>query len=210
MNVSGKHPNPQGKGMTPVLENLQQTTNSLSVPAKDIHRITNELFTSLFVLNSQIRFKPVCGQYYWLYRKDGTYRLSLIAPEQWTADQSGRYVGACQLQNDLTWTLELSIQSRNDPQFITEIACQRQRFEKNMQQAEKVDDMLPIYKEHLPFYSRVLASALSYSLQNSMQKGGISGMNYKQANKKEVSETKNNQNHSIHSFKASDTKSITN
>lgn len=183
MSDSDKHPNPQGKGLTPVLEHLQQTTNTLSVPAKDIHRISSELFTSLFVLNSQIRFKPVCGQCYWLYRTDDTYRLSLIAPEQWTSARYGRYIGVCQLQNDLTWTLELSEQSRNDPQFIAEIARQRRRFEENMQQAEKVDDMLPVYKKHLPFYSRALASALSRSLQTSLQKGGISGLSYKQAEK---------------------------
>lgn len=181
MNGSGKQPNPQGKGLAPVLDNLQQATQNLSAPAKDIHRIADELFTSLFVLHSQIRFKPVCGQNYWLYRKDGIYQLSLIAPEQWAPAQSGRYIGVCQLQKDLTWTLELSEQSRKDQKLLTEITRQRERFDEKMRQAAQVDHVLPVYIETLPYYSRILASALSYSLKQSMRKGGIISLNFTQA-----------------------------
>ena len=178
-----KSPNPQGKGLVPVLENLQLATKNLSVPAKDIHRVTNELFTSLFILNSQIRFKPVCGQSYWLYRKNNEYRLSLISPEQWSPVQSGKYIGHCQLHCDLTWTLELSDACRNDKELLAEIARQRQYFDKSVRQADTIDQILPVYDNNLPFYSRILAHALSYSLRLSMQKSGISGMNLKEAEK---------------------------
>ncbi len=167
--------------MAPALESMRQATHNLSVPAKDVHRIADDLFTSLFILNSQIRFKPVSGQPYWLYRKDDDYRLSLIAPDQWSPAKSGKHIGLCQLHNDLTWTLELSDECRNDGEFVAEITRQRRRFDESMRQAAKLDQVLPVYDGSLPFYPRILASALSYSLRLSMQKCGISGLNFQQA-----------------------------
>lgn len=179
---SEHHPsNPQGKGLVPSLENLRQLEQNLVVPAKDIERISNELFTSLFVLNSQFKFKPVKGQAYWLYLKNNAYRLSLIAPEQWSPSHYGQYIGRCELQNDLSWTLQLSEHCRQDPAFLREIEQLRARFERKIRQAEHVDDVLPVYVESLPFYSRLLAAALAHSLKQSMQKSGISGLNFAQA-----------------------------
>jgi hypothetical protein len=182
--MTSKSPNPQGKGLVPVLESLMQTRKNLAVPAKDILQIANELFTSLFVLNSQIKFKPVVGRAYWLYRKDGIYGLSLIAPEQWSPSQYGQFIGACELQPDLTWTLELSGQCRGDLALMAEITRQWERFDEKLNTAEHIDDLLPVYIATLPFYSRVLASALAHSLGQSMQKGGISGLSYDQARSK--------------------------
>ena len=184
MNSIIKAANPQGKGVVSVLDSLQQAKKNLYVPAKNIQQISNELFTSLFILNSEIRFKPVKGQTYWLYLKNTQYRLSLIAPEQWSPSQYGRFIGACELQTDLTWTLQLSDDCTNDQAFIKEIAYQREWLEKKMQQAEKIDDVLPVYVETLSFYSRVLASALAYSLGQSMQKSGISGLSLTQVQEK--------------------------
>lgn len=181
MNLSTKPANPQGKGAVAILDNLQHAKQQLVAPAKNIQQIGSELFTSLFVLNSQIRFKPSAGQTYWLYFKAEQYRLSLIGPEQWSPAQSGRYIGACQLQPDLTWTLALSAECAADRAFLQEIADRRQQLEQKLQHAETIDAVLPVYVETLPYYSRVLASALAYSLKQSMQKSGILGLNYQQA-----------------------------
>ncbi|WP_442497527.1 DUF2452 domain-containing protein [Methylobacter sp. sgz302048] len=161
-----------------------QIQKGLTVPAKDILQIANELFTSLFVLNSRIKFKPVVGRTYWLYRKDGMYGLSLIAPEEWSPSKYGQFIGACKLQTDLTWTLELSEQCRGDRQLMVEITQQREHFDQKLKTAEYIDDILPVYIAALPFYSRVLASALAYSLGQSMQKGEISGLSFNQARRK--------------------------
>lgn len=181
MNLITKPANPQGKGLVSVLDSLQQIKNHLHVSAKNIEQISHELFTSLFVLNSQIRFKPTTKQTYWLYFKNKHYQLSLIAPEQWTPEKYGRFIGACQLQTDLTWTLELSDDCANDSAFMAEIAYQRLQFERQLQQAETVDNVLPVYVQTLPYYSRILAAALSYSLKQSMQKSGIYGLSFKAA-----------------------------
>ncbi|MGR8929628.1 MAG: DUF2452 domain-containing protein [Gammaproteobacteria bacterium] len=176
-----KPANPQGKGSVAVLDSLQQAKKYLQVSAKNIQQISSDLFTSLFILNSQIRFKPTVKRVYWLYLKNNQYRLSLIAPEQWQPARSGRFIGACEMQTDLTWTLELSDDCANDQAFILEIAYRRRQLEEKMQQAEKIDDVLPVYLETLPFYSRVLASALAYSLKRSMQQSGIDGLSFHQA-----------------------------
>lgn len=183
MRTADKPANPQGKGLVAVLDSLQHAKKSLQAPAKNIQRISGELFTSMFVLSSQIRFKPALRQTYWLYFKDRQYRLSLIAPGQWRPAQYGRYIGACELQTDLTWTLALSEDCSNDHALMLDIAHRRLAFEEQLQQAEKIDDVLPVYAEKLPFYSRVLAAALADSLRQSMQKSGISGMNFLQASK---------------------------
>lgn len=183
MSLKNTPANPQGKGFVALLDSLQQAKKHLQVAAKNIHQINSDLFTSLFILNSQIRFKPTARQTYWLYHKDNQYRLSLIAPDQWLPAQYGRFIGACEMQIDLTWTLELSDDCANDPAFIQEIAHQRLQLEQKWQQAEKIDDILPVYLETLPFYSRVLAAALAYSLKQSMQKEGISGLSFQQAKK---------------------------
>ena len=183
MNLIIKPANPQGKGLVAVLDSLQQAKKFLQVSPKNIQQIGSELFTSLFVLNSEIRFKPMPKKTYWLYFKANQYRLSLIAPEQWAPEKYGRFIGACELQTDLTWTLEVSTDCLNDPAFIQAIADQRQELEEKMQQAERIDDVLPVYVETLPFYARVLASALAYSLKQSMQKSGIYGLSLQQAKK---------------------------
>lgn len=189
MSLMIKPANPQGKGCIALLDNLQQAKKHLQVSAKNIQQISSELFTSLFILNSQIRFKPTVQQTYWLYLKNKQYRLSLIAPEQWRAAQYGRFIGACELQADLTWTLELSDDCANDQAFTREIANQRRQLEEKMEQAEKIEDVLPVYLETLPFYSRVLATALAYSLKGSMQKSGIYGLSFRGAQKALTSNT---------------------
>lgn len=181
MRSMNKSPNPQGKGLVGVLDSLQQAKNQLQVSAKNLEQIGSELFTSLFILNSEIRFKPTTRQTYWLYFKNKHYRLSLIDPSLWTPEKYGRYIGACELQSDLTWTLELSSDCANDQAFIQEVSYQRLQLEQRMQKAAKIDDVLPVYVATLPYYSRVLASALAYSMQRSMQKGGIAGLSFRQA-----------------------------
>jgi hypothetical protein len=48
---------------------------------------------------------------------------------------------------------------------------------------------MPVYLEALPYYSRVLASALAYSLKQSMQKSGILGLSFRQAEQRLLSST---------------------
>lgn len=176
-----KNPNPQGKGLVPVLAALNDAGRSIVVPPKQVQQVSGELFTSMFVLGSRFGFKPVVGRSYWLYRREGEFELSLLAPEQWSALVYGQYIGVCELHNDLTWTLTLSEGALSDPILMRYIAQRREAFERELQEAASVDDLLPVFKEELPFYQRVFASALAGSLGASMQSAGIRGLSYQEA-----------------------------
>ena len=176
-----KNPNPQGKGLVPVLAALNAAGRPLVVLPKQVQQVSNELFTSLFILESGFGFKPVVGRGYWLYRKDDAFALSLLPPEQWSAFIYGQYVGACELHNDLTWTLTLSDEASADDVLMGYIARRREEFEQVLQAAEQVDDVLPVFKAELPFYQRVFATALASSLGASMQSAGILGLSYDEA-----------------------------
>ncbi|MEZ5534963.1 MAG: DUF2452 domain-containing protein [Thiolinea sp.] len=180
--TTDKTPNPQGKGVVPVLAVLSEATSRRVVLPKPVEQIAGELFTSMFVLESSFRFKPVPGRSYWLYRdKQGCFKLSLLAPEQWSATIFGQVIGHCVLQDDLTWTLELSAEAAADQGFVDYIAERRQQFGRELHEAQHVDDLLPVFKQSLPFYQRVFASAMAGSLSRSMQLSGIAGLSYEQA-----------------------------
>lgn len=176
-----KNPNPQGKGLVPVLAALNDAGRSIVVPPKQVQQVSGELFTSLFVLESRFGFKPVVERSYWLYRREGAFELSLLAPEQWSATVYGQYIGECTLQADLIWTLDLSAEALTDQALMASIAQRRESFEQELQAAASVDDLLPVFKAELPFYQRVFASALAGSLGASMQSAGIRGLSYKEA-----------------------------
>ncbi|MGB0845505.1 MAG: DUF2452 domain-containing protein [Thiolinea sp.] len=179
--IAEKKPNPQGKGLVPVLAALNDANQRIVALPKHVQQISNELFTSMFVLESCFGFKPVVGRSYWLYRNDERFSLSLLEPGQWSATVYGQYIGACEVHDDLTWTLTLSEQALRDEVLMAEIAQRRQQFEQTLQSAEAVDDLLPVFKEELPFYQRVFASALAGSLGASMQASGINGLSYDEA-----------------------------
>ena len=52
-----RNPNPQGKGLVPVLQGLQHQWQQPVLLPKQIDQIEMELFTSLFVLQSEFKFK---------------------------------------------------------------------------------------------------------------------------------------------------------
>ena len=176
-------PNPQGKGLVPVLESLAQSQSRVAVVSKHIEQISSELFTSLFVLHSHFQFKPVVGKSYWLYRRAEQFKLSLISPREWGAAGFGLFVGECVLQQDITWSLTLDPIAANDQNLMGIIENKRREFEQRLHRVNSIDEALPFYLEGLPFYQRVFASALASSLKNSMVKSGIQGLSYTEAQK---------------------------
>jgi hypothetical protein len=175
-----RRPNPQGKGLVPVLDSLAEGRAHVAVPPKQIDQISNELFTSLFVLHSRFQFKPVVGRRYWLYRREDAFHLSMIAPREW-AGAFGQPVGECVLHDDITWTLELDAEAAGDPELLGLIDRKRREFEHTLHSADSLDQALPVYLGALPFYQRVFAAGLANSLRASMRKSGIEALSYSQA-----------------------------
>jgi len=172
--------NPQGKGLRPILNDLQGYL-AVSAPAKPLLQITNELFTSLFILNSQFSFRPVPGKAYYLYKEGTGFNLSLIAPKEWSKEKQAAFVGTSQLNQDLTWTLNLSEQCEEDEAFMEKLTQMRQKFEKQMDAAASLQDVLPTYEKSLKFHQRILAFGLSHSLGQSMGQSGVANLSYKEA-----------------------------
>ena len=178
MTVEAPKPNPQGKGLSLINVISETSLTLVAVPPKNAIQVANELFTSMFVLGSDFGFKPVIGKEYWLYFKSPRFRLSLISPSEWRDETFGKLVGNCQLQDDLTWTLQLSEQTSRDKVLMHYIENKRHQFEENLNQQDSLADALPVYEAKLPFYQRLYASMLSKSLGYSMSRSGIAGLNY--------------------------------
>jgi len=176
-----KRANPQGKGLVPVLQNLRHDTWQRVVRPKQLAQIELELFTSLFVLQSEVKFNPRPGQCYHLYETSAGYKLLLVAPWEWHKPYPGRYIGACTLQQDRTWTLELDPAMVEDTTFMARIAAQQQRLQQRLEQAATLEDAMPAGAENPGYHNRVLAFLLGKSLRFSMQLAGIHSLGYAEA-----------------------------
>lgn len=177
-----RQPNPQGKGGSLVLTTLDaQRAAAHAAPPKTVDQVSTELFTSMFVLESDFRFRPIPNKPDFLYRQDTDCWLGLTPPTMMGESVGGRFIGTCVLQADMTWTLELADDVAADADFMAELAARRARFEKRMQAADTVDQMLPVYERRFAFYRRASAFAVAYSLKRSMAGAGIAGLSYAQA-----------------------------
>lgn len=176
------NPNPDGKGASMVLATLDEARGGLAVAApKQIDQVATELFTSLFVLESEFRFKPVVGKTYYLYRQPERFWLGLTPPDMLGETVAGRFIGHCVLQPDMTWTLALAEAVAADDEFMAWLAAKRAAFERRLGDAETVDDILPVYESRLSFYRRASAFGVAHSLSRSMTASGISGLSYDEA-----------------------------
>lgn len=176
-----KTPNPQGKGLAPVLQELAGCRPRRSPPPKHVDQVSGELFTSLFVLNSEFAFRPVAGRSYWLYRIDGRFKLLLLGPDQWSAGHPGDFIAECVLQEDVTWSLALAPAAARDTKLVRRIEAERRRLQRALAQAPDLDAAMPVYLARLPFYRRLLAYGLGGSLRASMRAAGINALSYDQA-----------------------------
>lgn len=180
--MSQTTPNPQGKGQTPVLAALDaQRAVAAYVPPKHIEQVSAELFTSLFVLESNFRFKPVVGKSYYLYEKPDQFWLALTPPKLLSEAVAGRFIGTCELQSDLTWTLDLAEAVAEDQTFLDFLADKRAAFEQNLESVDSLAESLPQFNRRASFYGQAYAYGLSHSLGSSMSQSGIRELNYEQA-----------------------------
>ena len=172
------NPNPQGKGVVVLMGALAEAKSLIQLPPKTAEQISVELFTSLFVLQSEFKFKPVVGRHYWLYFNQGLFKLSLVAPEEGGSYCFGLPVGKSILQDDITWSLELSDEAQADIDLMSLIQSKQKEFESRLKQADSIDKALPFYREKLPFYQRIFAAGLAQSLSKSAQYQGIADLTY--------------------------------
>ncbi len=100
----------KGTAMTAMYE---QTTNQLHqiknqvekllAQAQDIH---DRIDISEKVYLADCSFRPVMGQEYQLYeKKDGSWILSMVTPEEWGANPPYYYLAKARLLHDHTWEI---------------------------------------------------------------------------------------------------------
>lgn len=165
-----RNPNPQGKGEVPVLCDWGQLQPRFAGPKSPVEFLRDYCVSSL-VLAATFHFKPVIGKTYYLYAGEQEWTLSLIAPDEWGQSKRDQFLASCRLRSDLTWemhTAELDADSH---------ALARARrfingFVETLYGQDSITANLPLYVSHLPYYQRMLATALAASLQRSLPPTG--------------------------------------
>lgn len=177
------NPNPQGKGVVPVLA-AWEAYRPQHIAPKNAQRIISEYFTSLLVLSAEFSFRPVAGQHYYLYWRASSRRrtpllLSLIEPESVGAERLGLPMGQCQLQPDMTWSIQPASHMTDDPEIVSFLQQFQQQFMDSHNNDQSLEDNLPVFVASLPFYRRMAALALSSSLKYSISSGELEGASAK-------------------------------
>ena len=176
-----ENPNPQGKGLVPILQGLERHRLDRLLPPKQIDQVQMELFTSMFVLGSDIRFNPVPETAYYLYQTDGRYKLLMVGPHEWHTEYRGRYIGECILHRDRTWSMALDPAMLHDQAFMDHITGEQDKLQQALDNAASVEDVLPVFQEEMGYNSRILAFILGKSLGLSMEMAGIRSLTYSEA-----------------------------
>jgi hypothetical protein len=173
------NPNPQGKGLVPVLEHWH-SHQPTHIVAKTPRAFLGDYLVSLLVLSASFGFKPVPERGYYLYLCDGQWQLSLIAPWEWSSDAARLFAGECQLRTDMTWQLTPAHDLQDHPELIAALEAFHAGFIELLSSDAPLEDGLPLYVARLPFYQRLLATGLSASLRGSAQAGSRVGISAKQ------------------------------
>lgn len=163
MSITNPQGNPQGKGLTPVLQDWR-SYRPAKVERKAPRRLFADYFTSLLVLSAEFHFKPVVGQHYHLYLREDRWRLSLIEPERWGA-AAGDYLGHCQLHGDMTWSLQPVAGLADNEALCTALQQFREQVLEQLDSDTALGEQLPDYVAELPFYRRLAANGLAASMR---------------------------------------------
>jgi hypothetical protein len=162
--------NPDGKGVSGVMLDWYRT-QPRGVLAKPQRQILSELFTSMLVLSARFRFRPRIGVPKYLYWIDGEWSLSLISPDEWSAERRAGFAGTCVLQRDMTWTIAPSERLAGDNPVSDAIRRFGNAFVEMLDTDLTLEEILPIYAGKVPYYQRLQGSALSRSLSASLHLG---------------------------------------
>jgi Protein of unknown function (DUF2452) len=164
--IFAKKPNPQGKGLVPLLRDWRTVQPSVS-GAKSPADFLRDYCLSSLVLSAHFRFKPVVGKPYFLYASEQDWSLSLIAPQEWGQRKVGDFVATCRLRPDITWEMDTSELDEHSPALATAqiFIC---GFVDAFAKQDCISAYLPFYCASLPYYQRLLGTALSSSLQRSL------------------------------------------
>ena len=162
--------NPEGKGINGLLADWR-ATQPRGVVAKPQRQVLAELFTSMLVLSSSFKYRPVAGQPNYLYWFDGQWSLSLVGPHEWTDERRAAFAGTCTLQPDMTWTIAPGDGLANSEAVTAAMRRFFRGFADMLDTELTLEEVLPFYVGRLPYYQRLHANALARSLRASVERG---------------------------------------
>ena len=167
--------NPDGKGANGFMLDWYRT-EPRGLVAKPQRQVLAEFFTSMLVLSARFKYKPAVGVENFLYRVDDEWKLSLIAPNQWSDRHRSGFVGTCVLQPDMTWTIEPSEQLSEPGPLAEAVGQFFDAFAETMDTDLTLEEILPFYVRRLPYWQRLHASALSRSIRGTAKLSGRSAI----------------------------------
>lgn len=162
--------NPEGKGLNNFLLDWYQS-EPRSVVAKPQRQVLAEFFTSMLVLSAAFKYKPVVGVPNYLYWVHDEWSLSLIAPDEWSAERRAGFAGTCVLQRDMTWIITPSDLLAEDNPVSAAVGRFYEAFAQTLDTDLPLEEILPFYVDRLPYYPRLYASALSRSIRGTITLG---------------------------------------
>lgn len=163
--------NTDGKGLNGFMLDWYATTPR-DVVVKPQRQVLSEFFTSMLVLSASFKYKPVVGVANYLYLVDDQWSLSLIAPDEWSEERRTGYVGRCELQRDMTWTIEPSDNLAEDSAVAEGVRRFYKAFAETLDSDLTLEEILPFYVGRMPYYQRLYASAMSRSVRRSVRLSG--------------------------------------
>lgn len=135
-------------------------------------QVLAEFFTSMLVLSAHFKYKPSIGTANYLYYIQERWELSLIPPDQWTAERQFGFAGACRMLADRTWTIQPSEQLAEDTPVADAVRRFYDGFRLAMDTDGTLEDVLPFFAGKFTYYRRLNANALSRSLRASATLSG--------------------------------------
>ena len=162
--------NPDGKGVQGLLLDWRRA-EPRGVAAKPQRQVLAELFTSMLVLSASFKYRPVPGCLNYLYWIDGQFSLSLIAPQEWSAERRDSFIGTLVLQRDMTWTIAPSENLADSASLMAAVGDFYDAFSETLDTDSTLEEILPFHVASLPYYQRLYASALSRSLRATVALG---------------------------------------
>lgn len=168
-----KRANPQGKGLVPALQAWNDTRPARVTSPRPVQSLLADFCASSLVLAARFEFRPVPGNSYHLYKCGDIWRLSLIAPREWGERQPGTHVARCDLRQDMTWSLAGAEGLAESREVVEALERHIEGFLAAVNTDEPLADTLPFHVPDLPFYPRLLASAMARSLRDNLQFSGL-------------------------------------
>jgi len=162
--------NPEGKGLNGFLLDWYESSPK-GVTAKPRRQLLAEFFTSMLVLSASFKYRPAIGTVNYLYWTDNEWSLSLIGPDEWSAERRAGFAGTCMLQRDMTWTIVPSDLLAEHNPVSDALARFYDGFAEMLDTDLTLEEILPFYVGGLRYYQRLYAGALSRSMRASVTLG---------------------------------------